>query len=190
MKKAAVKKGELVEDFHVAFSGVRLSKPLSRAELEELLSDKGEVAVQLVDARAVASQRHIVSAAEHAAHSFARGENIAAKLSLEFLLYLAADRQLRSAIEKVGIKEESLEVVAITLGRKKGEVVEALKELLAKLPGEENENLLEISEEKEKHLRKLFDIKEEELEAARKVHGEKALEHTILERIALFHIRK
>ena len=185
-----MKKGELVEDFHVAFSGVRLFRSLSRAELEELLSDKGEVAVQLVDARAVASQRHIISAAEHAAYSFARGENIAAKLSLEFLLYLAADRQLRSAIEKMGIKEENLKIAVIALGKKREKVVKALEELLVKLPGEVDASLLEASKEKEEHLRKIFDIKEEELEAARKVHREEALEHMILERIALFHVKK
>ncbi len=190
MKRIAVKKGELVEDRYIAFSAVKLSKPLSKAKIEELLSDKGDAAVQLVDARAIASQLHIVSAAEHAVCSFALGENIAAKLGLELLLYLAADRQLRSAIEKLGVKEKSLEVVAIALGKEEGKVVEALKELLARLPGEVEEGLLETTKEKEEYLRKLFNIKEGELKAARKVHGERTLEHLILERIALFHIRK
>lgn len=59
---------------------------------------------QLLDARMVFGEDHLRSAALHANRAFRQGQNVAATLGMEFLLYASGERQIRRAIEKMGAK--------------------------------------------------------------------------------------
>ncbi|HDM25092.1 MAG TPA: hypothetical protein ENG24_00640, partial [Thermoplasmatales archaeon] len=71
------------------------------------------VAIQVVDANLVYSFNHLYSAAQHAIRAMRRGTNSMKSLAMEILLYAAGERQIKNAIEKIGVKENSKSFVFI-----------------------------------------------------------------------------
>ncbi len=68
----------------------------------------------LVDADAIAGERHIFSAWAHLGRSRARGGARLRDRSAEFLLYLAGDDQLPRALAKVGVTDRTERFVLVT----------------------------------------------------------------------------
>lgn len=58
---------------------------------------------------------------------------ITKSLSMEFLLYTAAQRQIKKAIKLLGIKETTREVVGVILGERESQLIEAKDVLLEEL---------------------------------------------------------
>lgn len=101
-------------------------------EPREVLARAAEAAkphaseVQLVRAEVVVGPRHVASAARHALRAFARGQHRAQSLGLEFLCYLAGERQIARALEKVGVAAGSREAVGVALGGEPRAALEAV----------------------------------------------------------------
>ncbi len=74
------------------------------------------LAVQLFDAKAVASEGHLMSAALHALRARERGSGRASSLDMELLLYASGRRQIRDAIELVGVGPGTRFVAALLVG--------------------------------------------------------------------------
>lgn len=82
------------------------------ANLREL-STASPALVALVDADAVAGERHVLSAWAHLGRSRARGGARLRDRGAEFVLYLAGDDQLPRALSKVGVSERTERFVLI-----------------------------------------------------------------------------
>lgn len=78
------------------------------------LAGTSEALVSLVDADAVAGERHVLSAWAHLGRSRARGGARLRDRSAEFVLYLAGDDQLPRALAKVGVSDRTERFVLVT----------------------------------------------------------------------------
>ena len=65
---------------------------------------KSGVEILLMDANLVFGRNHLESAVEHAFRAFERGTNVATAKMLEVMLYASGERQLSTAIKKLGVK--------------------------------------------------------------------------------------
>ncbi|MFO8133599.1 MAG: KEOPS complex subunit Cgi121 [Thermoplasmatota archaeon] len=72
-----------------------------------------DIACQAFDADAVYGTMHLRSAVQHAVRSFRRGDAVCNDLSMEILLYASGCRQIRDAIERVGVRNGDLVLLAV-----------------------------------------------------------------------------
>ncbi len=132
--------------------------------------------ILLMDADIICGRVHIESAVEHADRAFDRGSNVSASRTLEIMLYASGERQLASAIEKVGLKDTTERVaVVVPEERLLGEVFDGLN--LAR-----RDSVLDADIDK---VRK-FGVSEESIQS---VSIERAVD-LVLERVALVDILK
>ena len=88
----------------------------SRADLVQNLrrfAGEGGGIVALFDARAIAGERHLLSAWAHMGRTRARGESRLRDRGAELALYVAGDDQLPRALAKVGVAEDSQSFVLL-----------------------------------------------------------------------------
>lgn len=71
------------------------------------VAGEGDALVALIDAEAVAGERHLLSAWAHLGRARSRGEARLRDRGAELLIYLAGDDQLPRALKKVGIGEST-----------------------------------------------------------------------------------
>jgi tRNA threonylcarbamoyladenosine modification (KEOPS) complex Cgi121 subunit len=76
-------------------------------------SGKGEEIVALFDARALAGERHLLSAWAHLGRARSRGESRLRVRGAELALWVAGDDQLPRALAKVGFGEDSESFVVV-----------------------------------------------------------------------------
>lgn len=91
------------------------------------LSRDSPALLAVLDARAVAGERHLLSAWAHLGRARERGEARLKDRGAEFLLFVAGDDQLPRALRKVGVGPDSTEFVVA------GERPRTSKELLERL---------------------------------------------------------
>ena len=77
------------------------------------LAGEGGAIVALFDARAIAGERHVLSAWAHMGRTRARGEARLRDRGAELALYVAGDDQLPRALSKVGVAEDSEEFILL-----------------------------------------------------------------------------
>lgn len=77
------------------------------------LAGEGGGLVALFDARAIAGERHLLSAWAHMGRTRARGESRLRDRGAELALYVAGDDQLPRALAKVGVADDSQEFVLV-----------------------------------------------------------------------------
>jgi KEOPS complex subunit Cgi121 len=82
-------------------------------------AQKNQFLIQLMDAEQIVGKEHLLSAFEHALRSFHRNEAATRSLEMELLLYAAGERQIKHAIQKMGIKKNKNTFAAILLYNKK-----------------------------------------------------------------------
>ena len=89
--------------------------PSTRFLVETLrtIGKESDALVGLFDARAIAGERHLLSAWAHLGRSRARGEPRLRDRGAEFALYVAGDDQLPRALEKVGVSDSTEAVVVV-----------------------------------------------------------------------------
>lgn len=87
-----------------------------RSELVQALrtfAAEGNGLVALFDARAIAGERHLLSAWAHMGRTRARGESRLRDRGAELALYVSGDDQLPRALSKVGVADDSEEFVLL-----------------------------------------------------------------------------
>lgn len=96
-------------------SALRCQKSIPLAELMAKLKEAtgGGVKATLVDASAVKSLRQLQAAYELAKQTMEEGTAVSSRLEIEFLLWLGKTTHVQKAIERVGVKEKSEEVVLV-----------------------------------------------------------------------------
>ena len=77
------------------------------------LAQESPALVALFDARAIAGERHLLSAWAHLGRARSRGESRLRDRGAEFALYVAGDDQLPRALAKVGVSETTEQFVLV-----------------------------------------------------------------------------
>ena len=80
------------------------------------LQESLKATIQLFDAKVIFGVDHLVSATNHALRSLSRQEKLAKTFGMEIMLYVAAERQITGAIDKLGIADTTEEIAIITIG--------------------------------------------------------------------------
>ena len=154
--------------------------------IQNIRKETGNVTVQFFDARFVAGYEHLYFAVLNALTAFKNGLSISKNLAIEILLYAAAERQIRNAVQLLGVREDTAKVAVVVLAESKDEVVKALDKVSSIIQAEEDESILEIDDKKFETIKKLFNVSDSELEAKleRKGLEKEALKDLIIERVA------
>ncbi|MFX0014509.1 MAG: KEOPS complex subunit Cgi121 [Promethearchaeota archaeon] len=110
--------------------------------LNQISTEYSLSAVQLFDNRYIWSYRHLYSAVWHALNAKNSNQMISKSLSMEVLLYVAAQRQIKKAITLLGIRESTKVVVGLLIGENSHQVINGNNHLKAELELIPNINFL------------------------------------------------
>lgn len=150
------------------------------------------VCVQFFDARLIAGWEHLFFAALNALKAFESGVNVSNSLAIEILLFASAQRQIKRAVELLGVKPETSAAAVLVMAETPQGVTEALKTLSGLVPGERDDSLLELTNEKMEAIKGFFKISDLEFQA--KLGGEglekRALTDLVIEHMALLVTQK
>lgn len=131
------------------------------------LQDKYEDSIiQFFNDEYIINQKHIFYAVYFSQKAFQQNINISNKLSIEFLLYLAANRQIKIAIESFGISNYDIEngSLNVCIASHKKQVMQIYKELLQLLNVEEIiPKFKEISTEKIQKIKQFYEISKNQI---------------------------
>lgn len=103
----------------------------------------GILASQLFDNLYIWGFRHLYSATWHALKAMKNDRMISKTLSIEVLLYAAAQRQIKKAIAILGVKKTTKDVAGILLGETSQDIINAYHQLQEELHIKPNINLLD-----------------------------------------------
>ena len=81
--------------------------------MKQLVEDNNLIGAQIVDYLLIWGHQHIYSALWHAEKAKINNSMISNSFSIEILLYLAGYRQIKKAIELLGVKEDSKKIIGI-----------------------------------------------------------------------------
>lgn len=154
------------------------AKPGSPARLLDKVkkfSSKHNVKIAVLNADFVLGKDHLLSACRHALKAFDRHKNISKNLETEVLLYTCGERQIKSALAKVGIKENTEHIAFVIIGKC------SISKLLSELGVERDDKLLEGNFQAKL---KNFRLTKNELSAV------STAKDLILERIAMLRAKK
>jgi KEOPS complex subunit Cgi121 len=141
---------------------------------------------QFFDAELVATWQHLYFAVLNAMLAFENGRNISKSMAMEVLLYASAQRQIRKALQLIGVKCDSANVAIVIIGETADSVKKVLSAISKRIDAEPDETVLEVSKEKLRGIREAFGITEKELETVMEKRDVKqALVNLVIERMAL-----
>ena len=168
----------------VGFSNVKIDN--LNVFLEQLKKEN-EFAIQFFDATKISGSEHLYFAALNAINAFAKKTTISNNLAVESLIYASAQRQIKKALEMLGIKQDSSEIAALIIAPNTKAENEGITLVTKMVSGKRNDNVLELSKDKMAGIRTLFGISNLEFEAKLKKQGmeKEALTDLIIERMAL-----
>jgi tRNA threonylcarbamoyladenosine modification (KEOPS) complex Cgi121 subunit len=155
--------------------------------LERVRREVREAHVQFFDAKLIAGKQHLYFAALNALKAFEKKSNISSSLAVEALLYASAQRQIRKAVDTLGVKQDSSEVAVLIIAENKQGTNDCLKIVSGLVPGEREDAVLELTDEKIGDIRKLFGISDLEIDAKLRRKGleKEALADLVIEHVAL-----
>jgi KEOPS complex subunit Cgi121 len=184
-----------IEEFGkcAAITGFRNVKIKDTEEfLKKIHKEKPSIVeTQFFDAKYVASWQHLYFAVLNALTAFKNKENISKSVTMETMLYASAQRQIRKAMELLGIKSETSEIALLIIGQNPETVKSALPIISASVNVQHDDTVLELSEEKRRIIQKIFGISDLELKTVMKKDGlEEALTNLVIEQMALLATRR
>ncbi|MHA1271232.1 MAG: KEOPS complex subunit Cgi121 [Candidatus Helarchaeota archaeon] len=122
------------------------------------LSNNYESEIQLLNANRIATWKHLFFSGINALKSFEGNYNLSSSIAMETLLYVAGNRQIRVALDRFGVKL-GVNKIAVIIFTENKETVYKINDILKNfLKGKENQDLLNLNEEKYKDLIELFTI--------------------------------
>ena len=181
---------EEIEEFnkYIAIEGYRDAKIDDPEEFLNSVRRKTKPAeVQFFNARLVAGKDHLYFAALNALTAFKSGVNRSRSLAVETLLYASAQRQIKHAVKMIGINPSSTEVAVLIVAMTRQQADTAVKAVSELMPGQRDECVLELTDEKFADLQKFFGISNMELESKLATKGlrKEALVDLVIEQVAL-----
>jgi len=176
------------EGKYVALSGfrdVRIDDAKMFVDAVRVKLPRG-VEVQFFDADLVATWQHLYFAVVEALMSLRTGRNVSKSAAVEVMLYAAAKRQIRKAVEFIGVKSGLQNVAVVVLAENASSAEEGLSAAAKTIEKVADESVLELSETKTPLILREFDVSSIELESAgAKSSPEQALVDSVIERVAL-----
>jgi len=172
---------------YVAIAGFRNVKIKDVNHFLERVRREVEAHVQFFDAKLIASQHHLYFAALNALKAFEKKLNISNSPAIEVLLYASAQRQIRKAVDLLGIKPHSSQVAVLVIAETKRGADITLEAVSGLISGERDDSVLELTDEKFEGVKTLFGISDLEIEAKLRKEGLKreALVDLVIEHVAL-----
>jgi tRNA threonylcarbamoyladenosine modification (KEOPS) complex Cgi121 subunit len=171
------------------FRGAIVEKP------DELLKTirggkQANVSVQFFIADVIATWEHLYFAVLDALMAFRTKRNISNSLAVEVMLYASAQRQIKKAIDLVGVTAGCADIAVVVVGESQAVVESALAAISRHFGTEPNEHVLDLTPAKTQNIRKVFAISENELAVVTKQgNAERALVDLVIERMALLSTR-
>ena len=147
---------------------------------------------QLFDAKLIAGWQHLYFAALNALNIFKNKQNISNSLSMEALLFASAQRQIKKAVEMIGVNLESSQVAVLVLAETREKATATIEIISEIISGERDDNVLELIVEKIEDIKRLFNISDLELRSKLRKKGleKEALTDLVIERSALLVTRR
>ncbi|MGC8895505.1 MAG: KEOPS complex subunit Cgi121 [Candidatus Bathyarchaeia archaeon] len=173
---------------YIIITGFKNVKIGDAEEFLKIINDEKppSVEIQFFDASLIATWQHLYFAALNALTAFRNKENISKSLAMETLLYASAQRQIKKAMEIMGIKANTSEMAVLIIGEKPATLKSALQVVLRHINAEQDDAVLGLSKRKNELIRTTFGISEVELKTVMKKNGlEDALTSLVIERMAL-----
>ena len=148
--------------------------------------NKRDIDLQFFDAGLVATCEHLYFAILNALCAFQNKTNVSKSLAMETMLYASAQRQIKKAIQRCGIKPETTDMAVILIGENPANLQTVLNAVTACVGVEPNERVLEMSIAKEKKIKETFKVTDEELKTVMgKENREDAIVSLVIEQVAL-----
>jgi len=141
---------------------------------------------QLFDADKITDQYHIFYAAANAHYAMENGRNISNNLEVETLLYASTQNQISQAIKLIGVSKKTTKIAVAVISETENDPATTL---IAEHLGNPKDNVLQLTPEKYKALKTLYEIPDT---AINTVGGDKnkALTSLITEKSALIGLRR
>jgi len=180
-------------DKYVAMVGFKNVKIKDVNNFLSLVREKtADTEVQFFDANLIAGWQHLYFATLNALKAFENRLNISNSLAVETLLYASAQRQIKKAVELLGIKPNSSKVAVLILAETEPKANKTSETVSHFILGKRDDRILELTKEKFDGIKKLFGISESELNAKleRKNMERKALIDLVIEHVALLAIQR
>jgi len=174
---------------HVAITGARrVHVGDVEATLRAVREASGGLTFQLFDAAAVAGWRHLFHAAVNAVNAVESGFAVSKGLDVETLLYASCHDQISRAFKAMGVSKTTRDVAVLVFGED-SEAASAAAQRIAGTLGEEDDDVLQVDEAKQRRLMKTFNVSEAALGS---VGGDplEALISLIIETGALLSLRR
>ena len=155
-----------VEGFnkHIAFTGFRDVRISNVERFLKLVRNKQDsVTLQFFDASLIAGWKHLYFATLNALKAFRNKTNISRNIAIECLLYASAQRQIRIAVELLGIKPSLSQIAVLILADDRRSIEDALVKVGGLVKGIRDDTVLDLSDDKISSVKKLFDISDVEL---------------------------
>ncbi len=147
--------------------------------------------VQLIDAKNICSKQHIVNSVFLALKSFENKANFSQSLGLEILLRAYAGKNIKDAIEIMGVKKTQDTYVAVALG---DPCREAISFLLSDAAGSKEAAEKKPSQESMDHIMRMFNVSSAQISSIAQNKGFEgrynALCGLVLEKVALLDLER
>ena len=158
--------------------------------LNAIRREQREITVQLLNAELIATWQHLYFALINALTAFYTKRNISKKVAVEIILYASAQRQIRKAIELIGVKCNTANVAVVITSEDQDAVASALNSVSKHTRSKPDETVLGLSEGKISKIRSAFNISEIELKTIEKSDAiQQGLVDIVCERMALLSTR-
>ncbi|MBS7633603.1 hypothetical protein KEJ15_08350 [Candidatus Bathyarchaeota archaeon] len=149
------------------------------------------VETQFFDAKIIATWEHIYFAVFNALAAFKNGRNISRNLAMETMLYASAQHQITKATNLLGITKDSSQIAILLVGEKLSDVKLAFSIVYKHINAEEDENVLDLSNEKAALIKRAFAVSQQEIDTVLERNDQnRALVDLITERMALLAIKR
>jgi KEOPS complex subunit Cgi121 len=134
---------------HLTYAGFNNVKIKDVNKLFQTLKhETDDACVQLLDASFVAGAEHLRFAALNALNAFEGQFNISSSLAIEILLYASAQRQIKRAMDMIGIKPGMSRVAVLVLAENEEKASAALETICGILSAERDDAVLDFTDEK------------------------------------------
>jgi KEOPS complex subunit Cgi121 len=173
------------------FSNVKISNP--DAFLREVKLKVKGVKFQLFDADKISGRKHLEFAALNALWAFRNGYNYSKSLPVEVLLFASTQRQIKKAIELLGVTSRTVNLALIIVSGNRGNFDAAVKMIEEISKGKRDDSIIEVnSKAKIRNLMKIYGISSKELRAlkAGAIKEEAVLTNLIIEKMALLTVQR
>jgi tRNA threonylcarbamoyladenosine modification (KEOPS) complex Cgi121 subunit len=122
--------------------GIKLSSEDIGLLINKVLSDFNLKGAQFFNNRYIWGQKHISSAIWHSWNAFQNNRMISKSLSMEILLYTAGFRQIKKAINLLGVNDATTEIVGVLIDENETQTNAAYVEIHKQMNLNPNINLL------------------------------------------------